>query len=78
MIENKEKSDKNWLIAALLAFCFGGIGLHRFYLGRTKSAWRMFLMGITVVLIPITIFVSWIDLFYILAGRAIDGTGKRI
>jgi len=35
-INNFNKKSK--LIAAFLAFCFGGIGLHKFYLGKPKEA----------------------------------------
>ena len=31
-------NKKSKLIAAFLAFCFGGIGLHKFYLGKPKEA----------------------------------------
>lgn len=37
--------DKNRIVAALLAFVFGGIGIHKFYLGKTTAGVLMLLGG---------------------------------
>jgi TM2 domain-containing membrane protein YozV/cold shock CspA family protein len=37
--------DKNKLVAALLAFFLGGIGIHKFYLGKTTAGVIMLLCG---------------------------------
>lgn len=42
-------SGHSRLIAALLAFFFGMLGIHRFYLGRNGSGLAMLLLTITVV-----------------------------
>ena len=47
--------ERSLIIAYLLWFLFGGLGLHRFYLGRTTSG--MAQLGLTVFLIP-AIFIS--------------------
>lgn len=73
-----EKSNKNWLIAALLAFFLGGIGLHRLYVGRKKSGWIMFFCGLTVFLTVITVIISWVDFFKILLGVFKDSDGKTL
>ncbi|MEJ2125673.1 MAG: TM2 domain-containing protein [Alphaproteobacteria bacterium] len=47
--------DKNKWIAALLAFFFGGFGVHKFYLGKNTAGLIMlgvFLVGIIFVAIP--------------------------
>jgi TM2 domain-containing membrane protein YozV len=42
-------SDKSRLVAALLAFFLGVLGIHRFYLGRNGSAIVMLLLTLTAV-----------------------------
>ena len=48
--------DKNRIVAAVLAFFLGGIGIHKFYLGRTTAGVMMLLGGtvgwITFGIIP--------------------------
>jgi TM2 domain-containing membrane protein YozV len=48
-------SDKNKLVAALLAFLFGWFGIHKFYLGRTGAGITMLLcstIGFILILPP--------------------------
>jgi len=42
-------SDRNKIVAAVLAFFLGTLGIHRFYVGRTGSGIVMLVMTITVV-----------------------------
>lgn len=42
-------SGRNKIVAALLAFFLGTLGIHRFYLGRTGSGLVMLVLSITVV-----------------------------
>jgi TM2 domain-containing membrane protein YozV/cold shock CspA family protein len=37
--------DKNKIVAALLAFFIGGLGVHKFYLGKNQAGVIMLLMG---------------------------------
>ena len=45
----RPRNDRNKLLAALLAFFLGTLGVHRFYLGRTASAITMLVLTCTVV-----------------------------
>ena len=47
-------SDRNKMVAALLAFFLGLLGIHRFYLGRTGSGIVMLVLTITVAGMLIT------------------------
>lgn len=47
-------SYKNRVVAALLAFFLGTLGIHRFYLGRTGSGITMLVLSITLVGLIVT------------------------
>lgn len=55
-------TEHNKLIAALLAFFLGTLGIHRFYLGRTGSGIVMLVLSITIVGLLITWPWSFIDM----------------
>jgi TM2 domain-containing membrane protein YozV len=54
--------DRNKLIAALLAFFFGPLGVHRFYLGRIGSGIAMVVLSCTVIGLLATIPWAIIDM----------------
>ena len=71
-IDDYEFSDKNRLLASLLAFFFGVFGAHRFYVGKIGTAVAQLLtfggLGIW----------SFIDLLIILFGEFTDSRGYKI
>ena len=50
----RRSGDKNKIVAALLAFFIGTLGIHRFYLGRNRSGIMMLLLSCTLVGLLIT------------------------
>ena len=54
--------DRNKLIAALLAFLVGPLGIHRFYLGRVGTGILMLLLTVTVVGLIVTVPWALIDM----------------
>jgi len=55
-------NDRNKYVAAVLAFLFGPLGIHRFYTGRTGSGIVMLVMSITVVGLILTWPWSFVDM----------------
>jgi TM2 domain-containing membrane protein YozV len=55
-------NDRNKYVAALLAFFFGVLGIHRFYLGRNGSGVLMIVLSITVVGLIVTSIWAIIDM----------------
>lgn len=67
-----ERSDKDWMTPLLLCFFLGGIGVHRFYVGKTGTG---ILQLITLGGCGVW---SLIDFIVIACGNFTDGEGKRI
>lgn len=55
-------NDRNKIVAALLAFFIGTLGIHRFYLGRTGSGIVMLVLSITLVGLLVTAPWALIDM----------------
>ena len=81
-------SPKSRLAAALLAFFLGGLGIHRFYVGKTGTAVTMLIFTVVGV-ITIVVVVGWIflvavrlwgfvDLIRILFGNFKDKDGRLL
>ncbi len=74
-------SDKSRAAAAILAFFLGGLGIHNFYLGRTKQGViQLVLFLFCWLYIPAIIVGIWaiVDFVLILCGNVIDGNGKIV
>ena len=72
IVQDANKSSKDWLTTLLLCFFLGGFGIHRFYVGKTGT-------GI-VQLLTLGLCGIWtlIDFIVIVVGSFTDGEGKRI
>lgn len=71
-VEEKDISEYNWLITLVLVVFLGGIGIHRFYVGKTGTG---ILMLITLGGLGIW---TLIDLIMIALGVFTDSKGKKI
>jgi TM2 domain-containing membrane protein YozV len=64
-------SEKKKVTAALLCFFLGGIGVHRFYLGRTGSGVAMLILSL-VGLATTTIFIGFALLSVVGVWQVVD------
>ena len=74
---------KSKVVAALLAFFLGGLGIHRFYLGHTTTAIVMLassLVGIALCGIPTLVVAIWalVDFVLILTGGLREPNGRAL
>ena len=72
-----EENRKSVGLAYLLWFFFGGLGVHRFYTGNTKSALVRLALTISIIGFPIMLLLWLIDLFLI-PGLVHDRNMKTI
>ncbi len=70
---NGEESKKSRLVALLLCIFLGGLGIHRFYVGKVGT-------GILTIITIAGFFGIWplIDLILIAMGSFKDSEGKRL
>ena len=81
-------SDKNKLVALLLVLFLGGLGLHRFYLGRKQGGLLMLGMtivgtitsglGIGIALVGIVSIWCLVDLVCLCIGKLTDAQGRPL
>ena len=66
------KSSKSWVATLLLCFFLGGLGVHRFYVGKTGTG--------VLQLLTCGGFGLWvfIDFIMILVGAFTDADGQKI
>ena len=83
-----EVSDKSKTATALFSIFLGGLGIHRFYVGKVGSGIAMLLLSIfglilsaLIIGVPMLIAVGiWdiVDFIMILCGNFTDGQGRKI
>jgi len=71
--------DRNKYIAALLAFLFGPLGIHRFYLGRIGSGIAILLLTCTVIGLLVSVPWAFIDMirYLVMSDREFEARYAR-
>lgn len=69
---------KNWVGAMALCWALGAMGAHRFYTGKTGSAWAMLVMTITGCLAPISALWAVIDGIMLALGKYTSEDGSEL
>jgi len=66
------RSDKDFMVTLLLSIFLGGLGVHRFYVGKVGTGILMLLTGGG--------FGIWyiIDIIFVAIGRFTDAEGREI
>ena len=56
------QTDRNKYVAALIAFLFGPLGIHRFYLGRIGTGVLMLILSVSVIGLALSVPWALIDM----------------
>jgi len=70
--------EKSALVAVLLAFFLGSFGVHRFYVGKTKTGFAMLLISLTLFGMLITGIWALVDIIFIVCGKFADKNGNEL
>ncbi len=68
-VQNSSNDGKNWLATMLLCWFLGAFGAHRFYTGKTGTAWAMAIMTITGCFAAVSLIWAIFDGFVIALGN---------
>ena len=74
-------APKQWIVALLLAFFLGALGIHNFYLGYTTKGIIQLILTITVIGAPIAAIWAFIEFIMIIAragSYAYDAQGQPL
>ena len=77
-METENKSSKTKIVAALLAFFLGGLGVHNFYLGHKKNGIIQLVLSLLMVTAIVTLVWVLVDLYKILTGGMKDSEGLEL
>lgn len=69
---------KNWVATLVLCWFLGYFGAHRFYTGKSNSAWIMLIMTIIGVTAPISAIWALVDGFCIALGKYRHEDGSEL
>ena len=74
-MELEQLKGKNWVAAMALCWFLGAFGAHRFYTGKTNSAWVMVVLTLVGLTAPISAIWALVDGFTLAFNKykAADG-----
>jgi len=74
----KETSSKSKVVVILLCLFFGGLGIHRFYLGKVGTGIVMLLLTLSIIGISVSGIWALVDLIMSICGAMKDKEGKIV
>lgn len=77
-MELEQLKGKNWVAAMMLCWTLGLYGGHRFYTGKTNSAWAMLALTIIGITAPISAIWALVDGFTIALGKFTHADGSEL
>ncbi len=78
MQQPMQAAPKQKIVAFLLAFFLGGLGIHNFYLGKTGQGVAQLILTITVIGSLISIPWAFIQAILIIMGSTTDADGNPL
>lgn len=77
-MELEQAKGKNWVATLMLCWALGMYGGHRFYTGKSNSAWAMVALTILGITAPISALWALIDGFTIALGKYKHADGSEL
>lgn len=77
-MELEQLKGKNWVAAMMLCWALGVYGGHRFYTGKTTSAWIMVALTVLGITAPISFIWVLVDGFTIALGKFKHEDGSEL
>lgn len=71
-------AGKNWMATFLLCWGLGCFGAHRFYTGKIGTGFIMLFLSITIILLPVTIIWTFIDILNLMFGGFKHANGEAL
>lgn len=76
--EIEKLKGKNWMATMTLCWFLGAFGAHRFYTGKTRSAWMMLIFTAVGILAPVSCLWMVLDGIAIALGQFTHEDGSEL
>lgn len=77
-LSSEDQPQKSKVILAVVCFCLGALGIHRFMVGKTGTGIVMLILSLFGIGLLVTIPWALIDFIFILTGNFSDKDGNKI
>lgn len=77
-LSSEDQPQKSKVILAVVCFCLGALGIHRFMVGKTGTGIVMLILSLFGIGLLVTIPWALIDFIFILMGNFSDKDGNKI